>query len=249
MTISKPFHHMYRGDASGLIEEPFVEAQHSPAGHYHLSAYTLLTRDAERLFEFIEPRAANSKAFSHRTYELLLRCSAEIESNLRTIFIANGRKQTKKDRWDIKRYSDLEGPMRLSQYEVGLSAHEFPPFRPFSTFASGLAREKRVPPWYRAYDEAKDNRAEALEQASFENVLGALGGLYVLLGAQYAIFDYKLIRQNKDDCVVDLWDTIFYMSARPTWEPDSDPEAYAFDWRKLKKQANPYQNHQIPLIF
>ncbi len=231
MPETKPYPVVYRHGPDS-VNEPFVEARSSREGVNHLSAYTILKRDLWELFEFVEPCPANQGTFSHRSFELLLRACTEVESNFKTVLRANGHKV---DSLTMRRYSDLDGPMKLSAYEVSCVGFNLPSFRPFASFAD-VNPKLRSPVWYRAYNDAKHDRVNNFPSASMENVVQALGGLYVALTAQYGFhFDVYLgLRQSTPAVQYDL----FGCSRQPTW---TDDERYDFDWRKLKTTPNPYK--------
>lgn len=237
MPETKPFPKMYRHGPPN-VNRPFIEDRKSPGGSGHLASYEILKRDLRRLFEFIEPVVANEDAFSHRTFELLLRACTEVESNFKEVAAANNHH----DFHNMKRYSDLEDPMKLSSYEVRCVAADFAAFSPFASFTHAV-REQRSPKWYRAYNHVKHHRADKFAEATLECVVHALGGLHVLLLAQYGPSLDSRMTMSPEGFPQQAHD-LFSAIAEPSW---SELERYEFDWEALKTQPNRYQQHPVPL--
>jgi hypothetical protein len=219
--------------------DPFIETQKTPVAKRFLQSYEILKRDLQRLFEYIEPCNANCSTYSLRTFELLLRACTEIESNCKQVLRANGHKT---DDATIIRFSDLNGPMKLSEYVVCCPAIDFEDFSPFESFGCPV-RQDRSPSWYRAYNEAKHDRANYFSSASLRNVIESIGAVYVILSAQYGSdFDGGLAAWNSIRIGPPKY---FSMRTQPKWSPD---ESYKFDWAALSSTAQPYDYHPIPQI-
>lgn len=143
----------------------------------HFTAYCLLTTDLQKLFEYIEPRTDNLQCYSHRTYELLVRASTEVESLFKLIFRVIGLPTNKTT---IIQYGMIGRDLGLQVYRMSVAGHALLPLHPFASFAS-TDRERVSPPWYKAYNDVKHNRNEAFHQATLENVLGAVAGVAILV--------------------------------------------------------------------
>lgn len=192
------------------------------------------------LFEYIEPSQSNLSTFSHRTFELLVRACIEVEALCKLVFVKNN---VVLNRPNIIRYSDLNQAMRLSEYEVSSNGFQHFPFTPFKSFSNPL-RKERSPSWYRAYNNVKHNRTDKFSDASLENVIQAVGGVYVLLVAQFGLgFDHKL-QLSFTGFLQDSPD-LFCPRKLPQW---SDSEQYQFDWENLKSSTQPYQFHPLPKV-
>ena len=139
MPTVKPYPHIYRGD-----RHPSVDNQETSVGIQFIQAYQILKRDLVRLFEFIEPCPDNYSTYSQRTFEMLLRACTEVESNCKQVLRAN---QHSTEDANIIRFSDLNGPMKLSEYIVCCPAIGFEDFSPFESFALTV-RQDRSPSWY-----------------------------------------------------------------------------------------------------
>ena len=237
MGITLPYYHIYRhGPAS--VTQPFSELRESAAGMSHFGAYELLKRDLRKLFEYIEPVPANATTFSHRTFEILLRACTEVEAHCKQILEAN---EQLKDEENIKRYSDLEGPMRLSEYEIICIESEFSALKPFASFTK-VKRDERSPDWYRAYNKVKHHRSANFPEATLLGAVNAVAAVHILLNAQFGVhFDGHLNLQSgghtyKPD--------LFRVRNQLSWTPD---EQYQFSWDELKKAGgDPWSKHPIP---
>jgi len=235
----KPFKNIYR-PGKGNVKLPFVEARKSKEGRNYISAFELLKKDLKTIFEYIEPVGNNFRAFSHRLFELLLRACMENEANCINIIIQN---TASLGEINILRYSDLEGPMKLSEYKVKCQWIDYPEFSPFESFAIS-ERNKRSPLWYRDYNAVKHNRVDNFEKATLDNVIQAIGAVYVILSAQYAPwFDEPAARRvmGLDPLRVGM----FVLTQEPEWD---EVNQYEYNWHDLKQTADPYDYHSIPII-
>lgn len=238
MPISKPYPNMYR-HGNTAVNIPFIENRKTPTAKRFLQSFEILKRDLQRLFEFIEPCVNNYSTFSQRTFELLLRACTEVESNCKQILRANGHAV---DNINILRFADLNGPMKLSDYVVCCPAIEFPDFSPFGAF-SNPDRNQRSPLWYRAYNEAKHDRANSFSSADVKNVIESIGAVYVILSAQYGYhFDGGIGSING---ILIGPPKYFGLRDHPSWSTD---ESYQFDWTSLSSAADAYDHHPVPQI-
>ncbi|MFN8673464.1 MAG: hypothetical protein U0457_15440 [Candidatus Sericytochromatia bacterium] len=240
MTINKPFPLMYRPGPPNTLA-PFYEETETPEAINNLSSYNLLKNDLRQIFEFIEPDPINETAFSHRTFELLLRACTEVESLCKQIFERNGHSL---NHANIIRYSDLEGAMKLSEYKVKSYGFIYPIFSPFESFNDPI-KVNRSPQWYKDYNSVKHNRFTNFSKCSLKNVIYSVGGVYVLLVAMYGIgFDHNLKYSYNLARMVDT-PSFFRVLDYPQW-PIS--EQYNYNWDNLKTEPIPFQNHPIPVI-
>ena len=238
MPLTKPYPKMYRHGPSWTIQ-PFLEDIKSPSGVNNLSSYELLKHDLRTIFEFIEPNPANDIAYSHRNYELLLRACTEVESLCKQIFKANNILNAE----NIKRFSDLNGPMKLSEFTVRSYGFIYPEFKPFESF-SYPNRDLRSPNWYKAYNDVKHKRHDNFAKASLKNVIEAAGGVYVLLVSMYGLGFDHILRHSYAGGIKDV-PTFFRTPKLPEWPEE---EKYEFKWDDLKNLGQPYHNHLIPII-
>lgn len=253
MPLEKPYPHVARGQtfpANFICNEQEARVL--------ISAFFILKRDLIKVFEYIEPTSDNLGTYSHRTLEILLRSCIEVEGLAKIVFTKNHIHLPKSDR-NIIRYSDLNGLMRLSEYEVALPGYQIPNMRPFSAF-SETSREKRSPFWYKEYNKAKHDRLGALRHASLGVTLEAMAGAYVLLSAQIGInFDSQARMAGSGSNALevdgetfnlgfitmsDSYD-LFEIVNSPVWSPE---EKYGFKPEELPEDDSKYNLAPIPKI-
>lgn len=237
MTLPKPYPHMFRNRNDGS-QSAFSEMYNSDIAKSSRGAYRLLVSDLNQLFEYIEPVENNFSAYSHRTYELLLRACTEVESNLKIIFSKNNITPATDN---ILGYSDLEGPMRLSEFEISFMRSQLPSFRPFDSFLHP-ERKFRSPQWYKGYNTVKHNRAEKFADASFENVIKAIGAVYALLDAQFG-FGHHF--DDMERPFLSKENEVFVLKNFPKFIPPSDYDN--FDWNALKASGSPFSFCPVPV--
>lgn len=239
MAINKPYPKIYRHGPTATLG-PFSEDINTKIGINNIASYELLKTDLKQIFEFIEPCEQNKHAYSHRLFAILLRACTEVESLCKQIFAANG-----KSARNIIRFSDLEGAMKLSSYEIKSYGFMYPNFFPFKSFQSTTIRENRSPNWYKAYNNAKHNRSIGFANASLQNVIEAVGGVYTLLVAMYGLgFDHTLKMSWHHFQMVDT-PTFFRAIDYPSWDAD---EKYDYNWEILKMEEERFQLHPLPEI-
>lgn len=239
MPLSKPFPHIFR-NRTDVIYEAFREMSASPEGKSSLVAYAILRADLNLLFEYVEPDMVNLSTYSHRTYELLLRICTEIESNFKIIFTKN--RVALGTEKNIIRYSDLDGPMKLSTVEISCLKSSHLTYRPFEAFANSK-RENRSPFWYKEFNIVKHDRAQNFSNASLKNVILALGALYVLLDAQFGN-GYGFTNDVQHRNFVPHPDEIFTLTRTPIWQPEE--QYHIENWEQLKKAGEPFGKCPIP---
>ncbi len=241
MGINKPYPKMYRHGPPNVLT-PFLHDLKRVTGPSNLAAFELLKQDLKRIFEFVEPTKQTQLTFSHRIYEIILRACTEVESLCKQIFEANG--HTIRN-MNIIRFSDLEGPMKLSQYSVQLFGYNYPEIFPFETFRSNIIRNERSPIWYRAYNSVKHNRNTLFEKASLQNAIEAVGGVFVLLSAMYGFGFDSIAKISPGSFHLMSTPTFFSLLNRPKWSTD---EQYDYKWSELQLESEPFQLHPIPKI-
>lgn len=238
MPIMKPYPHIYRHGNDG-VNRPFIENRKTALAKRFLQSFEIIKRDLQHLFEFIEPCFDNYSTYSHRTFELLIRACIEIEANCKQILLAN--KCSIKEA-NIFRFSDLNGPLKLSEYVISCHAFEFNDFSPFESFADS-DRKKRSPLWYKAYNKVKHDRANSFSEANLKNVIKSIGAVYVILSAQYG-YHFE----------GGVWSIMgipigppryFSLRSTPRWLTQ---DSYQFDWASLSSTADPYDYHPVPKL-
>jgi hypothetical protein len=257
MAISKPYYRIIRpffphGDPEiyfahywYICHKPYVlDARYGDDRSELWRAYMLIEKDLLRLFEYIEPTDDNLSAYSHRTYELLLRAATEFETNCKRILLANG--YEKEGTLNVTDYFKVNRSSRLGDYSVSLMEWYPEPksLKPFETWNS----ETFSPlPWYQSYNQVKHDRNLNFPRASLENVVNAVAGLYVVLFSQFFVINKVSAGSNMDSLyeyrhlfneeTMSKWGDIFQVCPPYNW---SDDELYDFDWDTLKDSPDPF---------
>jgi hypothetical protein len=144
----------------------------------------LLVRDYELLLEYIEPDAANLGAFSHRTYELLLRSCTEFESLAKGAAVERGLIAPGSSP-SIPGLSGLVAALDLASIEV--LALRWTPTPLATQPLNGWDRTPHGLSWYKAYNDVKHNRSDKFPEASIRHVTTAIGACFSLLLSLRAI--------------------------------------------------------------
>jgi hypothetical protein len=214
-------------------------------GNY-VRAFRLLQDDLKRLFEYIEPSDINTHCFSFRIHEVLLRACIEIEANCKAILAENG--YSKSADWNMGDYKKIEASHRLSAFQVKIPTwHGNSHIRkPFASWASGGSL-----PWYRAYNETKNDRSENFTSATLGCAVDAMCGLVVLLSAQFVNHDFDPTSSpwGRDPDSDSFWTAIgSYFTVRfpDDWPDDQRYDFSARDWEHMKSAANPFQQYAYP---
>jgi hypothetical protein len=239
MSLQRPYPYIYR-PGKRYIWDYVEELMQTPEIRNHLHAYYILRDDLINVFEYIEPSDYNISTYSQKLYEILLRSCTEIESLCKLVFEKNGIELNKEG--DIKRYSDLNCPMKLSDYEIKCYGYDISSFKPFGAF-SEQKREDRSPIWYKEYNNVKHNRFMKFKSASLKNSIHALGGVFVMLCAQVTK-SFEIVHGAIGGYTA-LIPKLFDIIQEPQWNND---EEYDFDWEVLKNDPTPYMLHTIPEI-
>ena len=143
-----------------------------------LASFHILSRDYERLLEFIHPSASNATTYSHRTYELLLRACTEFESLAKIASTQLGI-TLPRDEPSIQDLSSLYEILDLAAIDVCVA-----PWTPEPILLKPLEQWNKKPHglgWYRAYNRVKHNRVSAFPEASLLNTTYALAACFALL--------------------------------------------------------------------
>jgi hypothetical protein len=164
-----------RGIVSSLMTYPYPNPLHSrdPRGIPHDAAFRVCLHDLERLLEYVELHRDNLAVFSHRTYELFLRVATEFEATCKSLLVSGPSKP------DIRDFEVLSSRLNLPAFGVGFMTGSadpiiLEPFKDWSVPGTPLS-------WYQSYNDVKHNRATAFSDASLQNLLLAVGGLFILL--------------------------------------------------------------------
>ncbi len=119
-------------------------------------------------------------------------------------------------------------------------------FRPY-----GAWKNRQLLPWYEAYNASKHDRHENLTSANLQMLVQAIGGLLVLLTAQFGTENYS----GSPDVLgiggssVYKWDTtigdFFRIECPNNWPHD---QLYEFNWFDLKDYPDPFQKFDYDAV-
>lgn len=188
MAIHKPYHRIYRPMVEGKDEWGYLQDREyaiDPA-HYTRS-FLIIQEEIKKLFEYIEPADQNLNTFSFEIYQLLLRTAVEVEANFKAILREN-KYTSPSNNFNINTYKKVNISHHLDAYsaEFPIWRGEKKIFTPFKAWENGGKLE-----WYNAYNSCKHDRVKNLHLASFENLLNAFCGLFILLSAQFGKHGYE----------------------------------------------------------
>jgi hypothetical protein len=245
MAIRRPLRRTCRQFADGsyskgdhwkyILHPKFAQ---SPA--QYIRAFLLLQEDLQRLFQYVEPSDINLPTYSFRIQELLLRTCVEVEANCKAILAENG--YSKPGHWDMSDYKKIEDSHFVSAYTIKYPAWQGSsdlrqPFSAWSTGGSLL--------WYSAYNTTKHDRHITFHQATFQHLTDAMGGLVVLLSAQFwthefAPTDWLLTFGGPQDGMDTAIGGYFRVRFPSTWPQE---KRYDFNWQQLESESDPFDEY------
>jgi hypothetical protein len=179
MAIIKPYYRIVRVTKRPYPTDFIYNEKYANDRYILNHSYKIIENDLKKILEFIEPSDSNTNTYSHRLYELLLRCATEFETNCKQILAANG--YTKK-KLDITDYFKINQATHLSDYEVKLCTWYPAPkvLKPFAEWKKDHSLS-----WYEDYNDVKHNRSQNFCKAKLSTVLNAAAALISILFAQF----------------------------------------------------------------
>ena len=207
-----------------------------------IHAYHILQNDFKKLFDYIELCDDNKRVYSHRIYEMLLRTCTEFENNCKGILLDNG--YTKEGNLKIHDYFKIKAASKLDEYEIKINvwSPESKIIKPFEGWDWNQLEKKPKPlSWYQAYNRVKHNRSSNFKEASLENLLRAIGGLFVILASQFGMLAFDPYN-NQSIVLVD--GDFKYVSGGlfsikfPNW---NEEELLKFDWNTIRDEPEPFR--------
>ena len=245
MSILRPYKRIYRpqlNPALSRAEEYLSDSRFIDKVELEslLNACHLVIVDLYKVFEYIEPCDDNLATYSHRIFELFLRCATEFETNCKGVLLANSYKVPAKD-MNVKDFYKLEKVMKLSEYEIICDQWTSPHrFRPFEDWRKGFQLT-----WYQSYNQVKHNRSSSFALANFGNLMMSICGLVVVLAAQ---FDQGISKVASNWLSLTLnnmpnsFTVLPFTVIRPTFEEN---DKYSFDWEVLSKEVDPFDPYSF----
>ncbi|UTD14852.1 hypothetical protein HER15_04900 [Tenacibaculum mesophilum] len=190
--------------------------------------YKNLEKEIVELSNLIHFDDQQLSVYSVKISELLIRCSVEIEAISKELYFQNGGTTKENNRplfFDEDCLGFLEKKWDLSKKKVIVSSSNFfftkPNNRVFRPLNKANKRGTSGSKWKRAYQAVKHNRTENLEKGNLENLLKAMGALF-LLNLYYRDDTFELKKNNNADFAENL-SNIFNVKVH-TWRGDDRRE-------------------------
>ncbi len=255
MRLSKPFRRIIRP----FFTDNYTRS-HSDDDEYFLSnkyaadrstlvrAYHIIEKDLIELLDYIEPHDENLKTYSHKTYELLLRASTEFETNCKSILSDNKYKKTDRQENEIEGrniqdYEKINKASKLSEYVVYCDIWQ-PNIKNIQPFKDWGVTNKKLG-WYQAYNHVKHDRSSKFTEASLENLMNSVAGLFVILFSQFYICVFNPyqrdlnINNNYNEIDKSIYgDNSLFRISYPSWD---ESEMYDFYWPDIKDSGDPFE--------
>lgn len=244
MPITKPFKRTIRqftdnSYANSGKSDYIIHNKYAQSPEQYVRAFLLLQKDLINLFEYIEPADKNLNTYSYRIHELILRSCIEFEANCKAILLEND--YTKKDNLNIFDYKKINITHRLSSYKVQLPiwSGKTNIRKPFEEWVTGGSLS-----WYQTYNKIKHNRNIEFEQATFDTLINAISGLFVILSAQFYTYDFipgnsYLLIESSNAGIGDY----FIIEFPKDWKEEEKYDFSNEDWQKMKFETDPFQKH------
>ncbi len=272
MAVNKPFYRTCRPFTDGTYfpkgEALYrLDANYAEYPEQYVRAFLYLQQDLLELLAYVEPADDNLTTFSHRIQQFLMRTCVEVEANLAAILTQNGYQEQKENKrkedeqkknkqkksectkgigqghLNMSDYRYVNISHHLSSYKVGIpvwqkTAKVWQPFKEW--------KKEGSLPWYQAYNHSKHNIREALQEATFGNLVEAMCGLAVLISSQFYDEDYSsskslgyrsLNSYQAHDSMQSAIGNFFRVRFPTDWKK---AECYDFDWDALKAEDEPF---------
>lgn len=142
------------------------------------NSFKLLYKDLEDSFRYVNPTQDHIKVYSLRYYELLIRACTEFESICKELVVEHKLSKKNAKEFSIKEYYLLNSHYENKPCEtlVGYILSD-----PFFTLPLDEWREGHTLSWYKDYNKVKHNKSNEFQLANLENVLKAIGALFIMI--------------------------------------------------------------------
>ncbi|MBI9049999.1 MAG: hypothetical protein JEZ00_11300 [Anaerolineaceae bacterium] len=249
MSVNRPYKRTCRQFIDGSYSKGgrwqyMIHPQYAQSPSHYVRAFSLLLKDLQELFDYVEPADNNLSCYSYRIHALLLRACIEVEANCKAILRENGYTKKNKKGKDIdlnmEDYRKINTTHRLSSYQVKV------PYwsgienlrTPFSAWTNGAPL-----PWYEAYNATKHDRYSEFREATFGHLIDACCGVLVVLSAQFETNDFSpgntllAVGDGNDDGMESGIGEYFRVKFPSDWPKEL---CYDFDWQKLRNEPYPF---------
>lgn len=253
MPLTKPFRRTVRPFTDQTYHGPSADWMYmlhpdfAESPRHYVRAFKLILSDFDELLNYVEPCDQNLETVSLKIHELLVRTCIEIEANFTAILRENNYGNGK---WNLEKdFSKIELSHKLSEYRVRMPLWKGTSDirMPFKNWSDRSKKNWHILPWYQANNKSKHYRHEHFDKATFGNLIDALGGLVVLLSAQFREEEYSTgakalsIGGHYSYGFDPNWqDTIggyFRVQYPSSWLKD---ELYDFNWQSLSSNTCPF---------
>lgn len=166
-------------------------------------AYSLLESDLIKTFDYVEPVDQNKDTYSHRFYEIILRCGTEFENVCRQILKLNGSTEKEIEDSNIEDYFKIALEFKLYDYcfysplladwsvddQGGANLAPFMTWQACSAYSEvwDFVNKGEWSDWYYIYNQVKHNRDAKFSYANLENAVFSVVALGILLCSQYGL--------------------------------------------------------------
>lgn len=165
--------------------DPHAARPFAPPRRQSIEQLTLLFDAFRQISRVIMPTPENAGAYGSETRNLLMLSCMECEVHWRAMLKHGG---LVKSTYNTRDYVLLADPYQLRNKKVRFLAHPLMPDRkPFINW-SPSGNPTRDLPWYDAYNATKHDREMNFSKATLDNVMDALGAVYILFLARFGKF-------------------------------------------------------------
>lgn len=161
-------HGPYDNEKRRLVLAP--EVQHS------LLIYRDIEDEIDHFCRAVPPVKEHFGVYSTKLWGIILRACAEIDSQLHALVEEI---EGKSVNTNIANYISCEPSFQLAAFSL-LTKFEPDTFTPFQSFSASAS-----PTWWKDYNAVKHRRLDSLKNATLENAINAVGGLYIVLLRQH----------------------------------------------------------------
>ena len=147
--------------------------------HHALQAIRLLLERLDELFLYIEPTTVSLSTYSHKTRELLILASTEVENAWARYLSDAGVQPAAGSRFTTNDYVRLHPKLHLAEYQLSLKAYtSVPASRPYQGWVP--ANPTQSLPWYHAYNQTKHDRQAHFDKATLRHCIDAVAASLIL---------------------------------------------------------------------
>ena len=149
---------------------------------------SILVQKLQEILLYVEPTKEGLSSFSHKTRELLLLASTEVENSLRLYLDDPDSKKAK-----TEDFINILNKVDLKKYKIVFNGYsEVFSCQPFEHWTKEKPTQSLS--WYNSYNQTKHNKDKYFNQATLENVLYAVAASVVMFCIRYS--PYAIFSEN-----------------------------------------------------